>query len=281
MQFSTSPAPDLGLAALTAFMKGRRVLALSGAGISTASGIPDYRGPRTRHRKRNPIRYQAFVRQPEARRRYWARSLVGWPVIAGAQPNAGHRALAQLEASGHVSGVLTQNVDGLHAAAGSRAVLELHGGLARVVCLNCGFTEPRNRLQRRMLHLNPDFEMYQVETAPDGDAELPSELIDSFETPACLRCGGTIKPDVVFFGENVPKARLGAAWTQFAEADALLVLGSSLTVFSGYRFVLKAAQEGKPVAIINQGPTRGDPHTELRVGESLVEVLPRLAGVLS
>ena len=257
------------------------MLVLSGAGLSTESGIPDYRGPVTRLQPRNPMRYQEFVGSAAARQRYWARSFRGWSNVQRARPNPGHVAVAHLEASGAVTGVITQNVDGLHTAAGSAEVLELHGSLARVRCLACGFLEPRPRLQRRLVHLNPEVETFAAHIAPDGDAEIPQDLIESFRVPGCLACNGVLKPDVVFFGENVPKARVEQAWRMLDSAAALLVAGSSLTVFSGYRFVAAAARAGKSVVIVNQGETRGDPDATLKVDAPLGEVLPILADRLS
>ena len=262
---------------LTNLLKNRRVLALSGAGISTESGIPDYRSPEQLAKPRNPTRYHQFVGSAAARQRYWARSFRGWTRVAEAQPNRGHEALAQLEANGTLSGLITQNVDGLHQVAGSQHVLELHGGLDRVRCLECGALEPRPRLQRRMLHLNPDFGAHILSPAPDGDADLPEMLIDGFVVPSCLRCRGVLKPDVVFFGENVPKTWVERAWQMLEEAEVLLVVGSSLTVFSGYRFVARAAREGKPVAILNRGPTRGDAEATLKLEGALGELLPALS----
>lgn len=263
--------------ALVTLLRDRRPLFLSGAGISTESGIPDYRSPERLKKPRQPMRYQAFVGSAGARQRYWARSLAGWSVVSRAKPNRAHVALVNLEQKGALTGLITQNVDGLHTSAGSKDVLELHGGLARVLCLSCGAVEPRHRIQRRMLHLNPDFEVRLTNVAPDGDADLAQTLLDGFEVPACLRCGGVLKPDVVFFGENVPKNRVERAWKMLDAADALVVVGSSLTVFSGYRFVAKAAKEGKPVAIINRGPTRGDKDADLRVEANVGELLPNLA----
>ena len=277
---SNTSAPHDGVQHLAALLAGRRVLVLSGAGVSTESGIPDYRGPESIKKPRNPMRYKEFVGSAEARRRYWARSFRGWLAVHRAAPNGGHRALAGMEARGAVGGVITQNVDGLHQGAGSRNVLELHGSLAAVKCLECGARESRRKLQARMLVLNPTFETQGVEITPDGDAEIPQRLIDGFTVPGCLRCGGVLKPDVVFFGENVPKERVLRAYEMLARADALLVVGSSLTVFSGYRFVARAKQEGKPVAIINQGPTRGDGDAVLKVEAPLGEVLPALAALL-
>ena len=279
-------SPDTGaLEQLTHFLASQRTLVLSGAGISTESGIPDYRSPERLKRPRSPMRFQEFVKSPAARQRYWARSVVGWPRVEKAQPNDGHKALVGLKS---ITGILTQNVDGLHQKAGSLEVLELHGRLRSVICLNCSHSEKRERLQRRMLHQNPDFEHFihigqalPVGIAPDGDADLPQDLIDDFQIPECLRCGGVLKPDVVFFGENVPKARVERAWQMLNEAEALLVVGSSLTVFSGYRFVAKAKQEGKPVAIINRGETRGDKDAELKLDAPLGATLSALARTLS
>ncbi len=274
------PPPD-AFAALVAHLRDRRIVALTGAGCSTESGIPDYRGPETRRRARNPIRHRAFLNDPEARRRYWARSAVGWPRIAGARPNAGHEALARMERAGLVCGVITQNVDGLHEAAGSRRVVALHGALARVRCLACGDLEPRDAFQRRLRRRNPGGLARAAEIAPDGDAELGPEAARAFVVPGCLRCGGVLKPDVVFFGENVPRARLAEAWRLFDEADALLVAGSSLAVYSGYRFVREAVRRSMPVAIVNLGPTRGDAHAAVRLEARLGEALPRLAAALT
>lgn len=271
---------QLGLTDLAILLEGRRVLVLSGAGLSTESGIPDYRGPETISQARNPMRYQEFVGDAAARQRYWARSFRGWSNVERALPNRGHDALARLEKSGVVTGVITQNVDSLHTKAGSRKVLELHGGLAMVRCLECGREEPRLRLQRRLVHLNPDIETYAVDIAPDGDAEIPQRLIEAFRVPSCLGCGGVLKPDVVFFGENVPKARVERAWHMLEAAETLLVAGSSLTVFSGYRFVAAAVRTGKPVAIVNLGETRGDKDAALKVAGPLGEVLPALAELL-
>lgn len=267
--------------ALVSLLRGRRVVALTGAGISTESGIPDYRGPKTRHKARNPIQYRAFVGSAEAQARYWARSVVGWPRMSAAQPNPAHRALAELERAGLLAGIITQNVDRLHARAGSRRVVELHGALAEVRCLSCGLIEDRDALQARLLAANPGWQVRTpAELAPDGDAELQQALIDGFEAVGCLSCAGVLKPDVVFFGENVSKPVTAAAWRLYAEAEVLLVVGSSLTVFSGYRFVRRAAAESVPVAIVNLGPTRGDHAASVRVDGEAGAVLPRVAAAL-
>jgi NAD-dependent SIR2 family protein deacetylase len=210
------------IAELAALMKGKRVLALSGAGISTESGIPDYRGPHSAQRKSKPIYYREFVENPGSRARYWARSAVGWPRVASAQPNAGHHALAGMEHSNALLGVITQNVDRLHRAAGSRAVLELHGSLAEAACLSCGAREDRAVLQGRILSLNPQWAAGPFRAAsaePDGDARLEPPSDGSFRVPECLRCGGILKPDVTFFGENVPRVRVERA---FAMLEPLL-----------------------------------------------------------
>ena len=268
--------PDHPTEALAAFVEEGSVLALTGAGISTDSGIPDYRGDGRRLRH-TPMTYQEFVSSEHARRRYWARSHVGWRRIACAQPNVSHHCLAALEEAGSVIGVITQNVDGLHTAAGSRRVLELHGNLARTVCLGCGDVRSRLELQHRLEAANPWFGDWQVTYAPDGDASIPDEVADGFEVVDCLECGGVLKPDVVFFGENVPKDRVDAAFRMLGEAKRLLVLGSSLTVMSGYRFVVAARKAGIPVAIVNRGPTRGDADAAVRIDGGLAETLEPLA----
>ena len=267
--------------ALAALMRGRRTLALSGAGISTESGIPDYRGPDGVLRARHPMQYREFVGSEEARRRYWSRSAVGWARLTQALPNPGHAALARLEGAGVVIGIITQNVDGLHQAAGSRRVLELHGSLAEVRCLTCGRTETRVHFRDRLLGGNPGWEPAQAAAAPDGDAELAAAERGLVTIPACVHCGGVMKPDVVFFGENVPGRRVEEAWSMLSDAEMLLVVGSSLAVFSGFRFVERAARDGKPVAIVNQGLTRGDDLAAVRIEGRLGDVLPRLAESLA
>lgn len=278
--------PDLSqLDSLVDLLRGRRIVALVGAGCSTESGIPDYRGPESSLRRRTPIQYQEFVRSEAARARYWARSTVGWRRIATARPNAAHFALAQLEAAGSVVGVITQNVDGLHAAAGSRRVVELHGSLAAVRCLDCGERTARDEFQRRILALNADWARrlgpVEHEAAPDGDVELPASALEHFCVPACDACGnGVIKPDVVFFGENVPRPRLEEAWRVFDDGDVLLVIGSSLTVYSGRRFIYRAGEIGRPVAVMNVGPTRADDVAVVKVEAPLGAALPAVAALL-
>jgi NAD-dependent SIR2 family protein deacetylase len=257
-------------------LAGRPFTALTGAGLSTDSGIPDYRGPGAP--RRTPMTYQEFLSGEPAQRRYWARSHVGWARMARAEPNAGHRALADLERSGALRGLITQNVDGLHAAAGSRDVIDLHGRIADVMCLACGRRSPREELQRRFGELNPGFVEAAgagIEAAPDGDAEL--EITAGFRLAACTGCGGALKPDVVFFGENVPKERVSRAYALVDAAEALLVAGSSLTVMSGLRFVRHAHRRGIPIVIVNRGVTRGDEFASVRVDRGCSEVLAALA----
>jgi NAD-dependent SIR2 family protein deacetylase len=253
------------------------VVVLSGAGISTESGIPDYRGPNGQLRARLPMTIREFTSSPEARRRYWARSYVGWRRIANARPNAGHRAVAALQRRGVVAAIITQNVDGLHQAAGARDVIELHGGLDHVVCLDCGARRPRAQLNERLRAVNGELVAEITQLNPDGDVELPEELVASFVLVGCECCGSDLlKPDVVFFGENVPRARVMRCFELVDDAASLLVLGSSLTVMSGLRFVHRAAAGGIPVAIVNQGSTRGDEYADVRLDQPLGETLARL-----
>jgi NAD-dependent deacetylase sirtuin 4 len=265
------------LDAVADILRGRRVVVLAGAGMSTESGIPDYRGAGRSPRK--SIQFREFVQSEATRRRYWARSAAGWPLMQAARPNAAHQALAALEERGVVAGVITQNVDGLHAAAGSREVVELHGALARVRCLDCRTPCSRVAMQERLLLANPRITERAAVAAPDGDADLSDT--DDFVVPPCDLCGGVLKPDVVLFGENVPATTTNHAWSLFDRAEALLVTGSSLAVFSGYRFVVRAAERAIPVAIINLGPTRGDSQAAAKLEASLGTALPALARSLS
>ena len=233
------------------------LVVLSGAGLSTSCGIPDYRDREGRWKRPQPIDHQAFLRSAEMRRRYWRRSFQGWPVIGQAAPGAGHRALAQMEAQGQIGLVVTQNVDGLHQKAGSRAVLELHGGLARVACLDCRQLHARATVQDWIAAANPDIQPAPATAAPDGDADLPDDS-SGFEVPACPACGGTLKPDVVFFGDSVPRERVQAVTNAIDAASGLLVVGSSLMVYSGFRFTEHAHRAGKPVIAVNLGRTRAD-----------------------
>jgi NAD-dependent deacetylase sirtuin 4 len=265
---------------LVALMAGRRLVALTGAGCSTESGIPDYRGAGRPQPARAPIQHDAFLRRPEVRQRYWARATVGWARFSLARPNAAHHALAALEQAGVLAGVITQNVDRLHHEAGSRRVVELHGALADVLCLDCGATEPRAEVQDRLLAVNPGWLDRAAALAPDGDADLPAEEVAAFEVVGCRRCGGTLKPDVVFFGGNVGEATLARAWSLFDEAAVLLVVGSSLAVYSGFRFARRASERGLPIAVINLGPTRADELAHSLVAERAGDVLPQLAARL-
>lgn len=259
-------------------LAGHPIVALTGAGLSTDSGIPDYRGPGSPNR--TPMTFQEFLSGEAAQRRYWARSYVGWGRMADADPNDGHRALADLERTGVLRGLITQNVDGLHTEAGSRNVIDLHGRIADVVCVGCGRRGPRRDLQERLAALNPGFAEAAgpAVTAPDGDAEL--DAVSGFRLAPCTGCGGVLKPDVVFFGENVPRERVTRAYALVDAAEALLVAGSSLTVMSGLRFVRYAAKHSIPVVIINRGPTRGDELATARVDDGCSETLIALAAAL-
>jgi NAD-dependent SIR2 family protein deacetylase len=254
----------------------RRVFALTGAGCSTASGIPDYRDDRGEWKRRPPVMIQAFRSQDPVYRRYWARAYAGWPRLTAAEPNAAHRAFAAWEAAGTLLHLVTQNVDGLHQRAGSRAVVDLHGRLEIVVCLGCGERTSRTALQTAMAAANEGWSV-EAATAPDGDADVEAAAMTSFVPPRCELCGGLLKPDVVFFGENVPRERYTHARDALARADALLVAGSSLMVYSGLRFVHHARDAGLPIAIVNRGRTRGDDLAELKierdVGAALTEAL--------
>jgi NAD-dependent SIR2 family protein deacetylase len=260
----------------------KRLVVLTGAGCSTESGIPDYRSPGGAWTRHKPIQYSAFVRSAEVRRFYWARSFRGWPRFASARPNAAHRALAALESRGRVHQLITQNVDDLHQEAGSRAVVQLHGRNRLVVCLDCGAEFPRVEIQEELARVNAEWlarapwehlQAADADFAPDGDAEVGANVIDGFRAPECARCGGALKPAVVFFGESVPREKVDYAMSRLDESDALLVVGSSLTVWSGYRFAKRAAEQKKPIAIVNIGPTRADDLATLKIEAECGEVL--------
>lgn len=257
-----------------------RTLVLSGAGLSTASGIPDYRDRDGVRRGRLPIQGPEFRRDPAIQRRYWARSMVGWPILSQARPNAGHRALAALEAGSKLGFILTQNVDGLHQQAGSRAVLELHGNIHHVACLGCGAQFARAVVQTQLEALNPFLVEAMATPLPDGDAALDPDAVTGFSTPACVHCGGVLMPDVVFFGDNVPPARTACALAEMEKADALLVVGSSLVVYSGFRFCRLAQAAGKPIAALNLGITRADDMLALKLEASAEQILPLVAQLL-
>ncbi|MGV9413669.1 NAD-dependent protein deacetylase [Nocardia sp. NPDC003693] len=269
------PAPDI--APLLDLFAGRRVVVLTGAGISTDSGIPDYRSPGAP--PTNPMTYQQFVGDPVFRQRYWARNHVGWRRMDASRPNAGHRALARLERAGLVTGLLTQNVDLLHTKAGQRAVIDLHGTYLRVRCLACGARISRLTLAERLEQANPGFAddpaRTGVEVAPDADAVVADTA--NFRVVDCADCGGMLKPDIVYFGESVPKDRVAEAFAMVDAADALLVAGSSLTVMSGLRFVRHAAKTGRPVVIVNRGATRADDLATLRYDAGCAPTLTALA----
>jgi len=267
---------------LVKVLAGQRLAVLTGAGLSTDSGIPDYRGPDSP--PSNPMTIRQFTSDPAFRQRYWARNHVGWRHMDSTLPNAGHRALASLERAGVVTGIITQNVDLLHTKAGSARVVDLHGTYARVACLACGHTSTRAALGEQLEALNPGFveraEMVGgIAVAPDADAMV--EETGSFRYVDCPRCGGMLKPDIVYFGESVPRERVAEAYSLVDDADALLVAGSSLTVFSGLRFVRHAAAAGKPVAIINRGPTRGDALANVKVDGGCSELLALLSDELT
>ena len=253
------------------------VLVLSGAGLSTESGIPDYRGPTGLARRATPMTYQAFTGSAAARRRYWARSHLGWRHIAHAAPNRGHHAVAELGRRGLLAGIITQNVDGLHQAAGAAEVTELHGSVHRVICLSCGQRTARTDLDRRLTAANPGWDPGSTAMInPDGDAVLADDATESFQVADCALCHGVLKPDVVFFGENVPRPRVEACYAMVERASSLVVLGSSLTVMSGFRYVRHAAKLQAPVVIVNQGPTRGDAYAAANLDVPLGQVLTAL-----
>jgi NAD-dependent SIR2 family protein deacetylase len=256
-----------------------RVVALTGAGVSTDSGIPDYRGPGAPVRR--PMTFQDFVGNGDNQRHYWARAHLGWSRMGSAEPNDGHRALTRLEAAGRVSYLITQNVDGLHELAGQRRMVALHGRISDVICLDCGARTHRTAMQRRLGEANPGWlaEHSGATVRPDGDVDL--EDTARFIVPCCDGCGGRLKPDVVFFGENVPKQRVEGCYAALDDADALLVAGSSLSVMSGLRFVRYAAKAGLPVIIVNRGNTRGDDLATVKVEAGCSEWLSRLASVVA
>lgn len=263
----TSDADALAAAdALRDWLRDReRVFVLTGAGVSTGSGIPHYRGEDGQWQRKPPVTYQAFVGDAATRARYWARSFVGWPSFARALPNRGHAALARWQRRGGLAGLLTQNVDGLHQRAGSTGVIDLHGRLDEAVCLDCGARRARAEVQEELAANNPGWRQLSARSAPDGDADLEGVRFEDFESPRCHVCDGLLKPDVVFFGENVPRARVAAAHEALREADAMLVVGSSLMVYSGYRFARAAREAGLPLALLNRGVTRADDIATLKL----------------
>lgn len=271
------PIDEGALRDIAVLFEAGAVMALTGAGMSTASGIPDYRGPDGTRRVR-PMQYADFLASSVNRRRYWARSYAGWAAFSSARPNRAHRALARLESNGSVHGVITQNVDGLHQQAGSAAVIELHGNLARVICLDCGAHEDRWSVQNRLARANPTLASAHLRIRPDGDVDLAPEQAEAFTGPRCLDCGGdTVKPDVVFFGGGVSREVVDQAYAWVDRCDALVVLGSSLQVMSGLRFVRHASRRGIPVAAITRGPVRGADLVDIHVDALLADSLASLA----
>lgn len=262
------------MAGLAGFLAAhQRLLVITGAGISTASGIADYRDRDGAWKRPPPMTYQAFTGSEAARRRYWARSLLGWPRMARARPNPAHHLLAGLQQRGQVQALVTQNVDGLHQAAGSDAVIDLHGRLDAVVCLGCGARSARAQLQQVLEAANPGWLERPAGIAPDGDADLDEVDFSCFQVPACTHCAGVLKPDVVFFGESVPRTRVATVQAHLAAADSVLVVGSSLMVWSGFRFVKAAADAGLPIAILNRGLTRADGLATLTCDEDIASAL--------
>lgn len=259
MPKTSNPDRKIETESLVSFLREHsRLTVLTGAGCSTESGIPEYRDDDGNWMHQQPMQFAEFVNDASKRRRYWAQSFAGWHRISNAEPNAAHRAIAELERCGFVSCVITQNVDNLHRAAGSRNVIDLHGVLRRIRCLECGTTDSRHAFQTRLQDCNPDWNAAIAAIAPDGDARISVENLRSFKVPGCLYCGGIVKPDVVFFGETVPELRMSKANTLLKQSNALLVVGSSLMVLSAYRLARIASEAGKPIAIVNRGTTRAD-----------------------
>jgi NAD-dependent SIR2 family protein deacetylase len=266
---------------LDAIARARRLVVLTGAGVSTGSGIPDYRDQAGEWKRKPPLRFQEFVSSEATRRRYWARAMAGWQLVRDASPNAAHVALVDLERAGRLHTVITQNVDRLHQKAGSSRVIDLHGRIDRVECLGCGELGSRAEHQRRLEESNPTFPVGRVAHAPDGDADLEAVDFDAFRLPACMRCAGVLKPDVVFFGESVPRERVLEAMARVEECDLLLVVGTSLMVWSGYRFVKRACELGTPVAAINLGKTRADSELTWKLDGDCRQALGEIAGAVT
>lgn len=262
-------------------MRGRRTAVLTGAGCSTESGIPDYRGPETRRRARSPMRLAEFEKDKNARKRYWARAIIGYRKFENKQPNPAHHALVALERAGLLSGLITQNVDDLHERAGQRTVLPLHGSLSQVHCMACAHIIARSALQRQLTEQNPDWASVEGAAAPDGDADIAETDLARFQLVDCPRCAGPLKPSVVFFGENVPRERVATAYGICDDADLLMVVGSSLAVFSGYRFARRTTDQGKPLILVNVGESRGDGLSTLRAEGPAGQLLPALSQALT
>jgi NAD-dependent SIR2 family protein deacetylase len=277
MDISQLNSPPIEQPALLEFVeRHRRLFVLTGAGCSTGSGIPDYRDADGQWKRGRPVMFQSFVTDARVRQRYWARGMAGWKRMTAAQPNRAHHALAELESLEFVHRLVTQNVDALHQKAGSRSVIDLHGRVDCVRCLGCERRMPRAELQAALIALNPEFAELEAGIAPDGDADLEDVDFSGFEVPECVACGGMLKPDVVFFGESVPRARVSDAMDAVGNSDAMLVVGSSLMVFSGFRFARAMAEAGKPIAAINVGRTRADELLALKISAPCANVLDSL-----
>lgn len=270
----SEPGADQNVAELARVLAQGDVVVLTGAGVSTDSGIPAYRDEEGRWKQSAPMQFRDFVGTPLARQRYWARSMVGWARMARAEPNPAHRALSELEQRGLLRLLITQNVDGLHSAAGSQNVVDLHGRLDRVICLDCKALSSRSELQERLVADNPEFLGHAFVTRADGDADLSADY-ERFRSCACNACGGVLKPDVVFFGENVPAPRVQQAMGSLDGARALVIVGTSLMVFSGFRFARAAARQGVPIVVVNLGKTRADELSALRVAGNVGQVLEK------
>ncbi|KAJ0173016.1 hypothetical protein K1T71_011192 [Dendrolimus kikuchii] len=260
-------------------LKHERILVLTGAGISTESGIPDYRSEevglyaRSNHK---PIQYQEFIKYPKVRQRYWARNFIGWPRFSSVHPNSTHQSIRKLEKAGKVIVIVTQNVDHLHHKAGSENIIELHGTGYIVKCLKCPYEIGRHELQVELMKNNPDMESSFGMIRPDGDVDLSREQVDRFKAPLCPKCEGPLMPDIVFFGDNVPKDRVELVKNNVTKSDAIFVLGSSLTVYSSYRIILQAKEENKKIAILNIGPTRADDIVDIKISTKCGDILPEL-----
>lgn len=265
--------PDEAAEQLAGFIRQYpRLLVLTGAGVSTDSGIPDYRDSEGAWKRTQPVQHQEFMSQRATRQRYWGRSLIGWPVVRNAQPNPAHFQVAELEKRARTRLVITQNVDRLHQRAGSRQVVDLHGRADEVICMGCGYRCDRDEVHGRCHDLNPGFRHYSATTAPDGDADLEVDF-SAFKVADCPNCEGILKPDVVFFGDNVPKSRVTSALDALQTSDGLLVIGSSLMVYSGYRFCRYAHEWGMPIATLNLGRTRADGLVDLKLNARIAETL--------
>ena len=273
------PAQDPSLALFEFIRQHPRLLILTGAGMSTDSGIPDYRDQEGQWKRKQPVQHGDFMQSELVRQRYWGRSLIGWPVIRDAEPNQAHAALAELEAMGHVELLVTQNVDRLHQQSGSQQVIDLHGRSDEVICMSCDYRVKRDQVHAESARLNPEFTCFTAETAPDGDADLEVDFT-GFKVPGCPSCSGILKPDVVFFGDNVPKERVEKVSEALDRSDALLVIGSSLMVFSGFRFCRYAEQREKPIAALTLGKTRADELLQLKLDAPIGPTLGSLIGML-